>query len=313
MLQLSLSSLRFEASITSAVSWCYQRQGKHEKTSKGTVDPKKDGENRTENLQLFGVGVRPCSRREDRSVECKLPFTTSYWSRTRQVLLATYLIKLGVAEVHSDFGCLYLAPQMQEVSCAQTLTQTETISFQPMAMREPSPDQSLAAPSLWSWGRLSAATWYQLPNHTHVKISCHQAKALFHGFPDFCSGIWPRPCQQTRFHPFPPLNVLMIEQQPFVLFKQLPCMKICIYSGWKCRFASMCAVWHNLRHIATSGASATCPPILPTRAQLYHPSSPSISPQPLNNHSKCATPRGSAMAMVISMVRRAPRKLRRLR
>lgn len=137
--------------------------------------PQRDGGNRTRNLQLLGREVRPWSRREDRSIKSKLPFTTSYWSHTRQVLLATYLIKLGVAEVHSDFGCLYLAPQMQEVSWLQTLTHFERISFQ-------WPCRSPLLTSLWqllhfAYGATflqQPGTRYQLPSHTHMKISCHQ-------------------------------------------------------------------------------------------------------------------------------------------
>ena len=188
-----------------------------------------------------------------------------------------------------------------------------------MAIREPSPDQSLAAPSLWLWGHLFAATWYQVPvakPHAHENIMpSSQCKEFWNLMPRHCfmdsrtfaRASGPAPASKHFcIHSLPWMSwSQMVEQRPFVLFKKLPCMKACIHSGWKCRWcASMCAVWYNLRHLATSDASTTCPPILPTRAQLYHPSSPSISPQPLNNHSNCATPRGSAMAMVISMVRR---------
>ena len=59
MLQLSLSSFRFEASITSAVSWRYQRQGKHEKTSKGTVDSKEMEESGHEICNFWGGRFAP--------------------------------------------------------------------------------------------------------------------------------------------------------------------------------------------------------------------------------------------------------------
>lgn len=168
-------------------------------------------------------------------------------------------------------------------------------NFFPMAIREPSPDQSLAAPSLWLWGHLFAATWYQVPvakPHPHENIMpSNQCKEFWNLMPRHCfmdsrtfaRASGPAPASKhVSIHSLPWMSwSQMIEQRPFVLFKKLPCMKACIHSGWKCRWcASMCAVWYNLRHLATSDASTICPPILPTRAQLYHPSSPSISPQP---------------------------------